>query len=214
MLIERIIKHHLRGPGPPGQTCTPITGYFHDKTTVSKENLRVDYYLLPKCCIRHCTLLPPTWTKSLTAKNLRTVTIRCGTFRRRRLSARTFMHQDFYAPRLLGARGKKIFFSKNNVFVKKNFFFKKKFFFAKVFFQEKNFFSKKQVFSKKNLIFPKKSFFSKNLFFYKKTFFFPKKIFFPNDSLFSNKSFFEKKNFFLQKSFTLIKMLIFSKLFI
>ena len=45
MLIEQIIEHQLRGPGPPGRTCTPITGYFHDKTKVFKENLRVDYYL-------------------------------------------------------------------------------------------------------------------------------------------------------------------------
>ena len=32
MLIEQIIELYLRGPGPPGRTCTPITGYFHDKT--------------------------------------------------------------------------------------------------------------------------------------------------------------------------------------
>ena len=46
MLIEQITELQLRGPGPPDQTCTPITGYFHDKTKISKENLRVDYYLL------------------------------------------------------------------------------------------------------------------------------------------------------------------------
>ena len=46
MLIEQIIKLQLRGPGHPGRTCTPITGYFHDKTKISKENLRVGYYLL------------------------------------------------------------------------------------------------------------------------------------------------------------------------
>ena len=34
MLIERIIELQLRGPGPPGQTCTPITGYFDDKTKI------------------------------------------------------------------------------------------------------------------------------------------------------------------------------------
>ena len=39
MLIEQIIEHQLRGPGPPGQTCTLITGYFYDKTKISKENL-------------------------------------------------------------------------------------------------------------------------------------------------------------------------------
>ena len=62
MLIEQIIELQLRGPGPPNQTCTPITGYFHDKTKISKENFRVDYYLpvLPKCSKRQCALLPPT----------------------------------------------------------------------------------------------------------------------------------------------------------
>ena len=68
MLIEQIIELQLRGPGRTGQTCTPITGYFRDKTIISKENLRVDYYVLLKCCTRQCTLLPPTWTKSLTIK--------------------------------------------------------------------------------------------------------------------------------------------------
>ena len=58
MLIVEIIELQLRGPGPPDQTCTPITGYFHDKTKISKENLRVDYYLLLKCSTRQCALLP------------------------------------------------------------------------------------------------------------------------------------------------------------
>ena len=48
MQIGKIIEHHVRGPGPPGQMCIPITGYFHDKTKISKENLRLDYYLLAK----------------------------------------------------------------------------------------------------------------------------------------------------------------------
>ena len=68
MLIEEIIELQLRGPGPPGQTCTPKTGYCHDKTKISKENPRVDYYFLLKCCKRQCTLLSPTWTRSLTIK--------------------------------------------------------------------------------------------------------------------------------------------------
>ena len=29
--MEQIIERQLRGPGPPGRTCTPVTGYFHDK---------------------------------------------------------------------------------------------------------------------------------------------------------------------------------------
>ena len=37
MLIEQIIEFELRGPGPPGRTYTPITGYFHDKTKNSKK---------------------------------------------------------------------------------------------------------------------------------------------------------------------------------
>ena len=49
MLIVQIIELQLGGPGPPDQTCTPITGYFYDKTKISKENLGVDYYLLLKC---------------------------------------------------------------------------------------------------------------------------------------------------------------------
>ena len=32
MLIERIIELQLKGPGPPGRTCTPITGYCHVMT--------------------------------------------------------------------------------------------------------------------------------------------------------------------------------------
>ena len=70
MLIEQIIEIELRGPGPPGRTCTPVTGKLHDKTKISKENLRVDYYLLLKYCRRQCALLPPTWTKSPTIKTL------------------------------------------------------------------------------------------------------------------------------------------------
>ena len=60
----------------------------------------------------------------------------------------TFRHLDFYVPRLLGARGKKNFFSKNNFFLQKKFFF-----------QEKKFFSKKQVFFQKKVNFSTKKFF-------------------------------------------------------
>ena len=49
MLIEQTIENQLRGPGPPGRTNTPITDCFYDKTKISKENLRVDCYLLLKC---------------------------------------------------------------------------------------------------------------------------------------------------------------------
>ena len=68
MLIEQIVELQLRGHGSPGPTCTSITDYFHDKTKISEENLRVGFHLLLKCCKRQCTLLPPTWTKSRTVQ--------------------------------------------------------------------------------------------------------------------------------------------------
>ena len=69
MLIEQNIEFELRGSEPPGRTCTPITGYFHEKTKISKENLRVDYYFLLKYCRRQCSLLSPSGqNKSLTIK--------------------------------------------------------------------------------------------------------------------------------------------------
>ena len=37
MLLEQIIEFELRGPGPPGCTCIPTTGYFHNKTKISKR---------------------------------------------------------------------------------------------------------------------------------------------------------------------------------
>ena len=64
MQIEQIIELQLRGSGPSGLTCTSITGYFHDIPKIFKENLRLGFHLLLKCCKRQCTLLPSTWTKS------------------------------------------------------------------------------------------------------------------------------------------------------
>ena len=55
MLIEQIFE--CRGPGPLGLICTPTTGCFHDKTIISKENNRLDCYLLLKYCRRQCTIL-------------------------------------------------------------------------------------------------------------------------------------------------------------
>ena len=68
MLIKQTIKLQLRRPRPPGRLCTPIGGYFLDKTKISKENLRVDYYLLLKCSKKQCTLLPPTRPNHLQLK--------------------------------------------------------------------------------------------------------------------------------------------------
>ena len=70
MLIEQ--NFELRGPGLPGRIYTPITGCFHDKTIISKENFRVDCYLLLKYCRRQCTLLPlrgPNHLQNLTPKS-------------------------------------------------------------------------------------------------------------------------------------------------
>ena len=69
MLIEQVIEFQLKGPRPPGVTCTAVTVYFHDKTKVSKKKLRVDYHLLLKYCTRHCALLSSIWAKSLTKFN-------------------------------------------------------------------------------------------------------------------------------------------------
>ena len=57
MFIEQIFK--FRGPRPPGRIfSTPTTGCFHDKTTILKENIRLDLYLQLKYCWGQCTLLP------------------------------------------------------------------------------------------------------------------------------------------------------------
>ena len=70
MLIKEISEFQLKGPVPPHRTCTPTTGYFYDKTKMSKKNFRMDvYYLLLKYCWTQCTLLPPTWAKSPTKFN-------------------------------------------------------------------------------------------------------------------------------------------------
>ena len=48
MFIEQTIKFEFRELVPLGRIYTPATGYFYDKTKISKENLRVGYYLLLK----------------------------------------------------------------------------------------------------------------------------------------------------------------------
>ena len=52
MLIEQITEFKFPGPGPPGRTCTPTTGLFHDKTKICWKNFRVGCYLLLKYCRR------------------------------------------------------------------------------------------------------------------------------------------------------------------
>ena len=48
MLIEQSIEFEWRSLGPLDRTCTLTTGYFHVKTKILKEKLRVDYYLVLK----------------------------------------------------------------------------------------------------------------------------------------------------------------------
>ena len=48
MLIEQIIEFEWRGLGLLDRTCTLTTGYFHIKTKIFKENLRLNYYFLVK----------------------------------------------------------------------------------------------------------------------------------------------------------------------
>ena len=69
MFFEQTIKFEFGRLVPLGRICTSATGYFYDKTKISKENLRMDYYLLLKYCSRQCTLLSPSRTKSLTKFN-------------------------------------------------------------------------------------------------------------------------------------------------
>ena len=50
MLIEQLLNWNCGPqPSPPSPTCSPKTGYFYEKKTkISKENLRLNYYLLLK----------------------------------------------------------------------------------------------------------------------------------------------------------------------
>ena len=57
MLFEQIIEFELRGPGPPGRILVRLQLVIFKKKKTSMENLRVDYYLLLKYCIRQCTLI-------------------------------------------------------------------------------------------------------------------------------------------------------------
>ena len=69
MFIKQTIKFEFRGLVPLNRLCIPATGYFYDKTKISKKNLRADYYLLLKYCSSQCTLLSPTRAKLLTKFN-------------------------------------------------------------------------------------------------------------------------------------------------
>ena len=75
MLIEQIIEFELRGLGPSGRTictCAHITGYFHDKTKISKVKSSSGLLFTAKYCTRPNNLSLPTW-----AKHLKNVTPKC-----------------------------------------------------------------------------------------------------------------------------------------
>ena len=67
--MEQIIKFKFGELVPLGRVCAPATGYFYNKTKISKKNFRVDYFLLLYYCSKQCTLLSPTRAKSLTKFN-------------------------------------------------------------------------------------------------------------------------------------------------
>ena len=73
MLIEQSIVFELMGPRPSGRTCIPTTGYFHDKTKISKEYLRVDFfiiycYIITEGNVTYFPLPGPNHFKNLTPK--------------------------------------------------------------------------------------------------------------------------------------------------
>ena len=67
MLIEQIIEFELRGLGPLGHTCSPKTGYFHDKTKLSQDKSSSDLLFTAKNIV--CTLFSPRWAKAPTKFN-------------------------------------------------------------------------------------------------------------------------------------------------
>ena len=64
MLIEQIIEFELKGPGLPAVHALPQLIIFMTKQTSLSGSV-----ILPIYCRRHCTLLSPTWAKSLTKFN-------------------------------------------------------------------------------------------------------------------------------------------------
>ena len=78
MLIEQNVKFELRDPGPSGRISFWL---FHEKTKISKENLRIAFlrdfcffmhffmfFILSavKTFMRRCFLLPPIRAKQIT----------------------------------------------------------------------------------------------------------------------------------------------------
>ena len=70
MLIEQIIEFELRRPGPPRRTCTPIPGYFYDKTKISQEDLQGNYFIIYwKILQEVMQITSPNWAKAITKFN-------------------------------------------------------------------------------------------------------------------------------------------------
>ena len=68
MLIEEIIEFELRGPGPPGRKCTPITGDFYDKK-IYYGKISSGLLFTAKIMQEAMYLSSPTLAKSLTKFN-------------------------------------------------------------------------------------------------------------------------------------------------
>ena len=66
MFIEQ--NFELRGPGPLGRICTPITGGFYDKTMTSKKNFRVDCNLLLKYVLQEAMHFTSPYLGQITYK--------------------------------------------------------------------------------------------------------------------------------------------------
>ena len=76
MFIKQIIEFQLKGAGPQptcnpktSSTCTPKTGYFENKTKISKKNKSSSELLLTSIqlyCRRQCTLVLLTWINLIT----------------------------------------------------------------------------------------------------------------------------------------------------
>ena len=69
MFIAQTIKFEFRWLVPLGRLCTLATDYFYDKTKISKENLRVDYYLQS-----NFDTMPPRYYATLATISLLIVT--------------------------------------------------------------------------------------------------------------------------------------------
>ena len=77
MLIEQIIEFKLRGPGPPGWTCTPKPQLF----SWQNKNLQSKYasdYLRLKILQEAKYLASSTWAKSLAKFNPQIQDFKCG----------------------------------------------------------------------------------------------------------------------------------------